>query len=43
MCISGFDTLFEKYYSVFGPVNEKLDELYTEKKNTHFRYFKSDS
>ena len=33
MCISGFDTLFEKYYSVFGPVNEKLDELYTEKKN----------
>lgn len=39
MCISGFDTLFEKYYSVFGPVNEKLDELYTEKKNTHFDLF----
>lgn len=36
ICISGFDSLFEEYYHIFGPANKQLDALYIEKRNTHF-------
>ena len=35
--INGFDTLFERYYRTFGPVNEVLESLYSDNgDNNHF-------